>query len=100
LQKKVILIISGVSEHSSYRQLFENDDILTVASLYIVEVICYLKKYKDSLVHNIHIHNNMQIKIDFTRTILQHSILQENGGKCGNHTVPQNARSYKDTIKL
>jgi len=72
-----------------------------VASLYILEVLCYMKKYKDSLEQNVHIHNNnMQIKTGFTCTYLQHSILQEKHGKCGNHTVPQGARSYKETGQL
>jgi hypothetical protein len=82
----------------SYRQIFKNYKILTVASLYKPEVICYMKKYKDSLFQNVHIHNNnMWIKAGFAHTFLQHSTLQEKCGKCGNHTVPQGARSYKYT---
>jgi hypothetical protein len=81
LQKKVIWTISGVNKHRSYRQIFKNCNILTVASLYILEVIYYIKKYKDSLVQNVHIHNNnIRIKTGFTYTYLHHSILQEKWG--------------------
>jgi len=72
-----------------------------VASLYVLEGICYMKKYKDSLVQNLHIHNNnIQIKTGFTYTHLQHSTLEEKHGKCGTHTVPHGARSYKETGQL
>lgn len=53
------------------------------------------------MVQNAHIHNNnMRIKTGFACTYLQHSTLQEKRSKCGNHTVPQGARSYKDTGQL
>jgi hypothetical protein len=39
--------------------------MLTVASLYILEVVCYIKKYKVSLEHKVQIHNyNTQRKQD------------------------------------
>jgi hypothetical protein len=72
-----------------------------VASLYILEVICYMKKFKDSLVQNLHIHNNnMRIKAGFTCTYLHHITLQEKRGKCWNHTVLQGDRSYKETGQI
>ena len=61
LQNKGIQIISVVSKCISCRQTFMDYNILTMASLYILEVICYLKKYKDSKEQNVHIH--MQRKL-------------------------------------
>jgi hypothetical protein len=46
LQKRVIRIISGTSTYSSCRQVFKGYSILTVVSLYILEVICFIKKYR------------------------------------------------------
>jgi hypothetical protein len=57
LQKGVIRIISGVSKHTSCRQIFKDYNILTVACLYILEMVCYTKKYKDSLKQNVQFHN-------------------------------------------
>jgi hypothetical protein len=65
LQKRVIRIISGASTNSSCRQIFKDYNILTVASLYILEVICFIKKYKESFEHNIRVHtHNTQRKLD------------------------------------
>jgi hypothetical protein len=57
MQKRDIWINSCVSKHTSCRQIFKDGNILTVASLYILEVVCYIKKYKDSLEQNVHSHN-------------------------------------------
>jgi hypothetical protein len=46
LQKKVLRIISGVSNLMSCRQIFEDYTILTLSPLYILEVIWFIKKYK------------------------------------------------------
>jgi hypothetical protein len=46
LQKRVIRIISGASINSSCRQIFKDYNILTVASLYILQVICFIKSIK------------------------------------------------------
>jgi hypothetical protein len=63
-KKSVIRIISGFSKHTSCRQIFKDYNILTVACLYILETVCYIKKYKDSL-ENVQFHNyNMQRKMD------------------------------------
>jgi hypothetical protein len=43
LQRKVIRITSGVSNHTSYNQTFKDCNILTQSSLYILEVICSIK---------------------------------------------------------
>jgi hypothetical protein len=60
-----IQIISGVNKHTFCRQVFKDYNILIVVSLHILDVICYIKKYKDSLEQNVHIHNyNTQRKLD------------------------------------
>jgi hypothetical protein len=46
-QKKVLRIISGVSSRTSCRGVFKDDTILIFSSLYILEVMCFIKKYKD-----------------------------------------------------
>jgi hypothetical protein len=67
LQKKALRIISGVRYHMLCRQIFKDYSILTLSSLYISEVICFIKKYKNSMVENINIHiHNMLKKITFT----------------------------------
>jgi hypothetical protein len=50
-------IISGVSNRTSCRQIFKEYNILTLPSLYMLEVICFIKKYKDSMVTNKDIHD-------------------------------------------
>jgi len=44
---RVIQMISGVSRHTPCTQIFKDYNILTVASLYMLEVVCYIKKYKN-----------------------------------------------------
>jgi len=56
LQKRVIQIISGVSKHTSYRQIFKDYNIFTVPSLGVLEVVCWIKKYEDSLQHIVHLY--------------------------------------------
>jgi hypothetical protein len=43
IQKQVIRLMVGVSARTSCRHLFKELNILTSASLYIMEVICYIK---------------------------------------------------------
>ena len=49
----------GVSTRTSCRRLFEELNILTLVSLYIMEVICYVKKHHQfvDLNSDIHAHN-------------------------------------------
>jgi hypothetical protein len=44
LQNKALRIISGVSYHTSCRQIFKDYIILSLSSLYILEVICKKEK--------------------------------------------------------
>jgi hypothetical protein len=39
------------------RQLFKDYQILAVTSLYVLEVICFVKNYKFSLEQNVHVHD-------------------------------------------
>jgi hypothetical protein len=44
LQKQVLQVNYGVSSHTSRRQIFTDYNVLTLPSLYILEVICFIKK--------------------------------------------------------
>ena len=44
IQKQMIISMARVSSRTSCRQLFKELNILTLVSLYIMEVICYIKK--------------------------------------------------------
>jgi hypothetical protein len=46
LQKKVLQIISGVSNRTSCRQIFKDYNILILSSLYVLEVIYFIKSVK------------------------------------------------------
>jgi hypothetical protein len=44
IHKRVIRSMSGVNSIMSCKQLFKEIKILTLASLYILEVICFIRK--------------------------------------------------------
>jgi hypothetical protein len=46
LQNRVLRIIYGLSSRKSCRQIFKDYKFLTLPSLYVLEVICFTKKYK------------------------------------------------------
>jgi|GEM_PF-6855511 len=55
----------GVSSRTSCRQLFKELNILTLASLYIMEVTCFMRKYCLSLEQNFKVHKyNTRRKMD------------------------------------
>ena len=65
IQKRVIRLISGVSSRTSCRQLFKELNILTLASLYIFEITCFIRKYCQSLEQNYQFHqHNTRRKLD------------------------------------
>ena len=65
IQKRVIRSMVGVSSRTSCRQLFKELNILTLASLYILEVICFIRKYRQSVELNSSVHTyNTERKID------------------------------------
>jgi hypothetical protein len=55
IQKRVLRIMSGLGKQESCRHIFKEYGILTVTSLYILEVLCYIKKHKGDLIQNINI---------------------------------------------
>jgi hypothetical protein len=58
-EKEICDIMVAVSSRTSCRQLFKELNILTLVSLYIMEVICYIRKHHQfvDLNSNIHAHN-------------------------------------------
>jgi hypothetical protein len=59
IQKGVLRSMVGVSSRTAYRQLFKELNILTLLSLYIMEVTCYIRKHHQfvDLNSNMHAHN-------------------------------------------
>jgi hypothetical protein len=80
-QKKLIRLITGINKYESCRQKFKENRILTVTSIYVLEVLCYIKKYKGDLKHNCKIHEyNTRSKHDLhiqsrNTALLQNSVL-------------------------
>jgi len=63
--KKLIWLFSGVHKLESCRHIFRKFHILTLASLYILEVLWFIKKYKGNLKQNFGIHgHNTRNKFD------------------------------------
>ena len=61
----------------SCRQLFKDCKVLTVTSLYVFEVLCFLKKYKSAIQKNKQVHDhNTKTNMDL-------------------HTKPFNTNLYK-----
>jgi hypothetical protein len=81
LQKKVIRLITGTHKCTSCRPIFRKFKILTLTSLYILEMLCFLKKYKGDMKHNSEIHgHNTRRKQDLhvqqcNTTLYQKSVL-------------------------
>jgi len=79
IQKKVIRLITGLKRLESCRQKFKENGILTVTSIYIVEVLCYIKKHRDNLKKNCEIHDhNTRSKHDLHTQSHNTSQLQKN----------------------
>jgi len=65
IQKQMIRSMVGVSSRTSCRQLFKELNILTLVSLYIMEVIYYTRKHHQFVELNSNIHTyNTQRKMD------------------------------------
>ena len=65
IQKRATRSMVGASTRTSCRQLFKELNILTLASLYRLEVTCFIRKYCQSLEINSIVHNyNTQRKMD------------------------------------
>jgi hypothetical protein len=102
LQKRVIRVMAGVNSRTSCRQLFKELNILTLSSLYILEVTCFIKKYGQSLELNANVHSyntrrKMDIHIKSHRTNLYKNSIINMGSKIYNN-LPDNIKqidSYK-----
>jgi len=57
LQKTVTQIMCVVGTGISCRQLLKDYKILTVTFLFVIEVVCFIKKHKFSLEQNVHVHD-------------------------------------------
>ena len=62
IQKKVIRMITGLKKGDSCKKKFRELGILTVTSLYVLEVLCYMRKHARHIPENsaIHDHNTRQ----------------------------------------
>jgi len=58
VQKRVVRILAGVSSRTSCRNLFKEFKILTIASLCILEVTCFIRKHCKSLEQNTQVHHH------------------------------------------
>jgi predicted enzyme involved in methoxymalonyl-ACP biosynthesis len=77
----VIRLITGLKKFESCRQTFKDNRILTMTSLYILEVLCFIKKHKNDLKRNCEIHkHNTRSKYNlhtqsYNTSLLQKSVL-------------------------
>jgi hypothetical protein len=91
IQKKVIRLITGIKKYESCRQKFKENRILTVTSMYVLEVWCFIKKYKGDLKQNCEIHeHNTRSKYDLhtqshNTSLLQKSVLLHMGVRLYKH---------------
>ena len=78
IQKKVIRIITGLKRLESCRQKFKDNRILTVTSMYFLEVLCFMEKHKGDLKKNCDIHkHNTRSKYDLHTQPHNTSLLQK-----------------------
>ena len=81
IQKRVIRLMVAVSSRPSCRQLFKELNILALVSLYIFDVICYIRKHHQfvELNSNIHTYNTrgeMDIHIQiFSTDLFKRSVI-------------------------
>ena len=110
IQKKVIRMITGLNRGESCKQKFKDLGILTVASLYVFEVLCYMKKHCKNIPQNsaIHDHNTRRKKDLHTqacRTSSSQTSVINTGIKLFNHLPPglkhiQEFKQFRKKLKL
>jgi hypothetical protein len=62
--QRVIRLITGLNKKESCRQKFKKNKILTITSLYVLEILCYVKE-KGDIKYNYDFHEyNMRSKHD------------------------------------
>ena len=77
----MIRLITGIKKYESCTQKFKENRILTVTLMYVLEVLCFIKKYKGGLKKNCEIHkHNMRSKYEphtqsRNKSLLQKSVL-------------------------
>jgi len=65
LQKKITPVITGVHKCESCKHIFKKFRILTLTSLYILEVLCFIKECHGNLKQNCGMHgHNTRNKLD------------------------------------
>jgi hypothetical protein len=106
LQKKIIRLITDTHKRESCRPIFRRYQILTLASLYIFEILCFLKKHQGNVKQNFEIHgHNTRKKYDLhTRhcsTVLYQKSVTNTGIKLFNKLPKQLKQidDYKDFKK-
>jgi hypothetical protein len=110
LQKKVLRLITGLKSGESCRQKFKEMKILKVISLYVLEVLCYIKKYRSGISDNsvIHEHNTRRrtdLHVQSCRTSLFQKSVMNTGIKLFNHLPPELKRledfkQFRKKLKL
>jgi hypothetical protein len=80
--------MAGVNSKTSCRHLFKELNILTLSSLYILEVTCFIKRYCQSLELNVNVQDyntrRMDIRIQAYRTNLYKNSVINMGTKIYN----------------
>jgi hypothetical protein len=68
-----------VNKCESFRQTFKENRILTVASVCVLGVLCFMKKYKGNFKQNLVIHDhNMRNKYDLHTHFCNTALFQKN----------------------
>jgi hypothetical protein len=85
----VIRLITGLNKYKSCREKFKENRILTVTAMYVLEVLCYIKKEKGDLQHNCGFYKyNTRSKYDLHIQFCNSSLLQ-------NSVLHMGVRLYK-----
>ena len=78
IQKKVISLTTGIKKYESCRQKFKENKILTVTSVYVLKVVCFIKKYQGDLKKNYEIRkHDTRSKYDLHTQSRNTSLLQK-----------------------
>jgi len=74
----VIRLITGIKKYESCRQKFKENRILTVTSVYVLQILCFIKKYKGDLKKICEIHkHNKRSRYDLHTQSCNTSLLQK-----------------------
>jgi hypothetical protein len=107
LQKRVLHIISGVRNRTSCRHIFKDYDVLTLPSLYILQVVCFIKKHKYVMVKSSDIHNyktqrKLNLHVQYCNTVLfKKSVMNMGISLYNNNHIKQknNFNSFKKGLR-